>query len=90
MAVRHHIDGEGKSHSDPDNEPLARRSSSGVILAIIVIAVILAIGAMMMFPDRQRNDQGEAAIQAAQTLDRGATAVGDAAASAAEKLKNGN
>lgn len=68
MAQRHSLDEEDGPDIDSEGQPSDGGSSSGVILAIIVIAVLMAIAAMLIFPDRDRYRENDAAVQTGETL----------------------
>ena len=58
---------------------------SGVVFALVALALILAIGFFYLTNDRRDDRQAEAV-----TVDDAAKLVGDAAKNAADKLRDGN
>ncbi len=84
---------EGKGAGSPgalyDDRPLCRqRRSSGVVLAIVAIALLLAIG-FFFFAERRSDSREDTALtNAAQTVDDGARSIGDAASHTLERLRN--
>jgi len=88
MAQRHSMDEEDRPDNDSEDQSLVEGSSSGVILAIIVIAVFLAIAAMLMFPDRGRGYESEAAMRAVPSAGHGMIALGHAAVQSGETIRN--
>ncbi|ASY43208.1 MAG: hypothetical protein ACOY4N_10170 [Pseudomonadota bacterium] len=63
---------------------------SGVVFALVALALILAIGFFYLTNDRRDDRQAEAVTSAAQSVDDAAKLVGDAAKNAADKLRDGN
>jgi beta-lactam-binding protein with PASTA domain len=84
---------------DPGNSPLpmdarplceqSRMRGSGVIFAIIAIAVILAVAYFYMASEKREDVSAKAAISAAEKVDNAARNVGDITKKAAEKLRSG-
>ncbi|MBV2146912.1 hypothetical protein KRZ98_01215 [Sphingobium sp. AS12] len=67
-----------------------RSRGSGVVFALVALALILAIGFFYLTNDRRDDRQAEAVTGAAQSVDDAAKMVGDAAKDAADKLRNDN
>jgi uncharacterized protein HemX len=65
-----------------------RSSGSGVVFALVALALILAIGFFYLTNDRRDDRQAEAVTGAAQSVDDAAKMVGDAAKDAADKLRD--
>lgn len=66
------------------------RGGNGVVMGIIAIALVLAIGFFLLVSDKRQDAQTQAAIDAAQSVDRAAQKMGDAAAEAARKMRDSN
>ena len=84
--------------SDPsvvDDEPpedmnrIERSRGSGVIFALVAIALILAIGFFYLTKERESGPD-TAVTEATESVDSAATVVGDAAQKAADELRNQN
>ena len=82
--------------SDPsvvDDEPpedmnrIERSRGSGVIFALVAIALILAIGFFYLTKERESGPD-TVVTDAAESVDSAATVVGDAAQKAADQLRN--
>ncbi|RJG55477.1 hypothetical protein D0Z70_08720 [Sphingobium terrigena] len=65
-----------------------RSRGSGVVFALVALALILAIGFFYLTNDRRDDRQAEAITGAAQSVDDAAKMVGDAAKDAADKLRD--
>lgn len=65
-----------------------RRGGSGVILAIIALALAVAVGFFYFASESRENAESDAVIGAAESVGDAARSVGDAAQDAADKLKN--
>lgn len=71
--------------------PLSEQSrGSGVIFALVTLALILAIGFFYMTSERRSDRQADAITHAADSVDSAARVVGDAAQNAAGQLRNGD
>jgi len=82
----------GTSPEVVDDRPLCEQSrlrGSGLIIAIIGIAVILAVAFFYISAERREDARANAAIGAAEAVDSAALNVGDATQKAAEKLQSG-
>lgn len=82
------------ANSTRNNEPVEpasadHRRSTGVIFALVAIALILAIGFFYLTKDKD-DDRSDAVIRAGESMDSAARVVGDAAQNAADRLRNGN
>lgn len=83
-------------HEDPPRreEPpvqvtvVERSHGSGLLLAIVAIALILAIGFFYLSSERREDRQADAVTNAAGAVDDAARIVGDAAKNAADTLRN--
>jgi len=74
---------------DPE-EPLSgppRSRGSGIIFALIALALVLAIGFFYMTKERQR-EPADAVTDAAASVDSAANVIGSAARNAADTLRN--
>jgi uncharacterized protein HemX len=79
---------------DPDRPVhvsiVEHRGGNGVILAIVLLALVLAVGFFYLVNAKEEHDRSQAIISAADSVDRAAERVGDAVKSGAENMKNGN
>lgn len=80
--------------SEGCNSPLplnaqSRLRGNGIIIAIVAIAMILAVAFFYVASERKDEARTNAAISAAEAVDRAAKNVGDATKNAAEKLRSG-
>lgn len=81
----------GRRDDPPVQVNIVERSrGSGVVFALVALALILAIGFFYLTNDRRDDRQAEAVTGAAQSVDDAAKMVGDAAKDAADKLRNDN
>ncbi|MDV5822659.1 hypothetical protein [Sphingobium naphthae] len=71
--------------SPPPPEP--PQSNSGVILALVAIALILAISFFYLTNERRQDRQADAVTDAAASADNAVQAMGDAARNAADDLE---
>ena len=69
----------------PPPEP--PQSNSGVILALVAIALILAISFFYLTNERRQDRQADAVTDAAASADNAVQAMGDAARNAADDLE---
>ncbi|WP_298401279.1 hypothetical protein [Sphingobium sp.] len=67
-----------------------RSRGSGVVFALVVLALILAIGFFYLTSDRREDRQADAVTEAAGSVDDAARVIGDAAKNAADTLRNDN
>ncbi|HEX7782941.1 MAG TPA: hypothetical protein VF509_09055 [Sphingobium sp.] len=75
-----------------NDRPLCEQSrlrGSGIIIAILAIAVLLAVAFFYISSERREDARTNAAINAAEAVDNAARNVGDATQKAAEKLRSG-
>lgn len=72
----------------PPNIVIERSRGSGVIFALVAIALILAIGFFYLTNERREDRQADKVTKAAGSLDDAARAMGDAAKNAADKLRD--
>ncbi|MDX3900312.1 MAG: hypothetical protein QHC40_07370 [Sphingobium sp.] len=84
---------DGKGAGSPgalyDDRPLCRqRRSSGVVLAIVAIALLLAIGFFFLAGRHPGSKEDAALTKAARTVDDGARSIGDAASHTLDRLRN--
>jgi uncharacterized protein HemX len=74
---------------DSAHLPLADRPRGrGVVVALILVAVILAVAFFYMTKESRQDEQADKINHAAESVDRAAKAVGDAARNTADKLKD--
>jgi hypothetical protein len=74
----------------PPSNPNPARSGSGVILALVALALILAIGFFYLTNDRRGDGRADKVTRAADSADQMVIGVGDAARDAAHDLRNHN
>ncbi|MFC3442005.1 hypothetical protein ACFOKF_12580 [Sphingobium rhizovicinum] len=74
----------------PDRSVVERSRGSGVVFALVALALILAIGFFYLTNDRREDRQADAVTEAAGSVDDAARVVGDAAKNAADALRNQN
>tara|TARA_B100000378_G_scaffold98833_1_gene78528 strand:- start:1024 stop:1263 length:240 start_codon:yes stop_codon:yes gene_type:complete len=67
--------------------PEPPQSNSGVILALVTIALILAISFFYLTNERRQDRQADAVTDAAASADNAVQAMGDAARNAADDLE---
>ncbi|QGP78748.1 hypothetical protein [Sphingobium sp. CAP-1] len=79
-----------RRNDDPPNyiSVVERSRGSGVVFALVVLALILAIGFFYLTNDRRDDRRVDAVTQAAGSVDDAAKVVGDAARNAADTLRN--
>lgn len=65
-----------------------RSRASGVVFALVALALILAIGFFYLTNDRNEDRQADAVTRAAGAVDDAAMVIGDAAKNAADTLRN--
>lgn len=87
--------GDAPSGRDNDRPPasphvsVVRRSQgSGVVFALVALALILAIGFFYMTNERRGDAEADKVTQAAGAVDDAAKVVGEAARNAADTLRN--
>lgn len=87
--------GDAPSDRDGERPPVSphvsvvqRSHGSGVVFALIAIALILAIGFFYLTNERRGDAQADKVTQAAGAVDDAAKVVGEAARNAADTLRN--
>jgi len=81
----------GRDEDRPHHVSVVDRSlNSGVVFALVALALILAIGFFYMTNERRGDRQADKVTEAAGSVDDAARVVGDAAKNAADTLRNGN
>lgn len=75
---------------DPQPPPpiVERSRGSGVVFALVALALILAIGFFYLTNDERGDRQADAVTRAAGSVDDATRAVGDAARNAADTLRH--
>jgi uncharacterized protein HemX len=79
---------EERSPVSPHVSVVKRSSGSGVVFALIAIALILAIAFFYLTNERRGDAQADKVTQAAGSVDDAAKIVGEAARNAADTLRN--
>ncbi|MDO7834902.1 hypothetical protein Q4610_07560 [Sphingobium sp. HBC34] len=78
--------------SDYEHAPSApideRSRGSGVVFALVALALVLAIGFFYLTNDQRNDRPADAVTRAAGSIDDAAKVVGDAAHNAADRLRN--
>ena len=79
----------------PDDPPphiskVERSQGSGVVFALVALALVLAIGFFYVTNERRDDRSADAVTRAAGSVDDAAKVVGDAAKNAADTLRNNN
>ena len=74
----------------PHKSVVERSRGSGVVFALVALALILAIGFFYLTNDRREDRAADAVTKAAGSVDDAARVVGDAAKNAADTLRNDN
>ncbi|WP_088181781.1 hypothetical protein [Sphingobium sp. Z007] len=84
--------GDAPSGREDDRSPPAtvieRSRGSGVVFALVALALILAIGFFYLTNERREDRQADKVTKAAGSVDDAARMVGDAAKNAADKLRD--
>jgi len=75
---------------EPHESVVEPQGGRMVIVGIVVIAFILAIAFFYVAGARDRHDQSETVMRAAESVEVAARNVGDAARSAAERMRKGD
>ena len=74
-------------HASAHMLPAKLHHGRGPVVALIILALILAIGFFYMTRDSAQDQQADKITHAAESVDRAAKAVGDAALNSAENLE---
>ena len=86
--------GDGRSGREDDWPPpistVERSRGSGVVFALVALALILAIGFFYLTNERRVDRQADKVTKAAGSVDDAARVVGDAAKNAADTLRDNN
>lgn len=85
----------GEHPTRPDDPPVymsrvERSRGSGVVFALVAIALVLAIGFFYMTNDHRKDRAADSVTHAADSVDDAAKVVGQAAKNAADTLRNQN
>jgi hypothetical protein len=70
------------------NDPLDRSKGSGVVFALVALALILAIAFFYLTNERREDRRAQAVTEAAGRVDEAARRAGDAARNASDRLRD--
>lgn len=73
-----------------DDPPVERSQGSGVVFALVALALVLAIGFFYLTNDGRDDRRADAVTEAADSVDRAASRAGEAAKNAADSLRKGS